>query len=72
MVKRYRAAAKSGHLETQLRLGQIYLHGEHLKKPRYQDARDYDRSIAETGRTPSPACGGGLGWGSLGIGGRHG
>ncbi len=34
--------------------------------------RGYDHSIRPTGRTPSPACGGGLGWGSLGIGGLNG
>ena len=59
MVKRYRAAAKSGHLETQLRLGQIYLHGEHLKKPRYQDARDYFFLAARQG-SAEPQCE--LGW----------
>src|SRR5256885_14968302 len=32
----------------------------------------YEHSIRAIGRTPSPACGGGLGWGSLHIGGVYG
>src|SRR5947208_16466343 len=32
----------------------------------------YEPSSRTTGQTPSPACGGGLGWGSLHIGGVYG
>ena len=48
-LKHYRAAAKAGHLPAQLRLAHIYLNGENLSQPRYQDARDYFYLAAKQG-----------------------